>query len=116
MIYVNKEHWGQKLQIEIPAYDEIEKDVFNCIVVEGKDLDLIFQFFSVKCEDFEETIAEVIEDHFGNTEDFAIEFVTELDMFGLLAKNIKDNPLFSKEFHVHAFLDLLAKTITELQE
>lgn len=108
--------WQELFQLQVPEHETIDKDNFSCIVVNGKGNDLIFQFFSIKDPDFDETVAEVIEDHFGNTEAFAIEYVREMDMYGLLAKDIKDNPLFSKEFHVYQFLDLLSKTITELQK
>lgn len=108
--------WTENFTLSIPENEDIEKDNFSCIVIHGKGYDNIFQFFNVKTDDFEEIIAEVIEDHFGDTSDFAIEFVDEMDMFGLLAKDLRDNPMFSKEFHVHEFLDLLDSTITALTE
>ena len=108
--------WNQNFSLTIPDNEDINKSNFSCIVVDGKGYDTIFQFFSVKSEDFEEIIAEVIEEHFGDTEGFAIEFVGEMDMFGLLAKDLRDNPMFSKDFHIYEFLDLLDSTITELNE
>lgn len=107
---------GQQIKLTIPEHQEYDRNSFSCLVVDGKRNDLIFQFFKVKTADFSDIIAEVIEDHFGDTNKFAIEYVREMDMFGLLAKDIKDNPLFSKEFHIVRFLDLLDKTITELQK
>lgn len=99
-------------QLAMPEHEEITHNNFTCIVVDGKGSDLIFQFFSVKVQDFENIIAEVIEDHFGSTDNFAIEYVTELSMFGLLYKDAKAHPLFSKEFHIYKFLSLLDDTIT----
>ena len=107
---------NQKISLSVPENKEYKRDNFTCLVVAGKGTDLIFQFFDVKYKDFPQVTAEVIEDHFGDTNNFAIEYVREMDMFGLLAKNIKDNPLFSEEFHVIRFLDLLSKTITELKK
>tara|TARA_Y100001972_G_C7469764_1_gene239262 strand:+ start:244 stop:582 length:339 start_codon:yes stop_codon:yes gene_type:complete len=101
--------------LQIPNNETIDKDNFTCTVVDGKGTDNIFQFFNVKIDDFDEVLAETIEDHFGNTEGYALEFVSEMSMYGLLAKNQRDNPLFNKEFYVDQFLDLLDKTITELQ-
>ena len=108
--------WNQNFSLRIPDNEDIEKSNFSCIVVDGKGYDTIFQFFNVKSSDFDEVIAEVIEDHFGDTEGFAIEYVDEMDMFGLLAKDLKDNPMFSRDFHIYDFLDLLDSTITELNE
>ena len=102
--------------MQTPEHEDVKKDNFECIVVDGKGTDLIFQMFSLKVDEVEELVAEVIEDHFGDTENFAIEFVPEMGMYGLLYKNAKDNPLFSKDFHVYEFLDILDKTITELQK
>ena len=103
-------------KLEVPEHEEVKKDTFQCLVVAGKGQDLIFQFFGVKAIEFPNIIAEVIEDHFGDTNNFAIEYVRELDMYGLLAKNIKQNPLFSREFHIIRFLDLLDKTIINIQK
>lgn len=100
-------------KLEIPRHEEIQRDNFQCIVVDGKGDDLIFQFFEVTIKPFSDIVAEVIEDHFGSTDKFAIEYVAELKMYGLLAKDLKSNPLFSKETHIVKFLDLVDKTITE---
>ena len=110
------QQWDNSFALQAPEHETVEKDHFTCIVVDGKGDDLIFQFFNVKIDDFEEVIAEVIEEHFGNTNGFAIEYVSELKMYGLLYKDAKDTPLFSRDFHVHAFLDILDSTITELQK
>ena len=107
--------WSTGFSLAAPENETVAKDNFNCLVVAGKGLDNIFQFFEVKIDDFEELIAEVIEDHFGDTEGFAIEYVPELKMYGLLAKDQRDNPMYSRDFHIYDFLDLLSNTITELQ-
>ena len=100
-------------KLEAPKHEDIKRDNFQCIVVDGKGDDLIFQFFSIKISSFNALIAEIIEDHFGSTDGFAIEYVPEMGMYGLLAKDLKSNPLFSKEAHVIRFLDLVDKTVTE---
>ena len=110
------QNWEEFFSLQTPEHEDVKKDNFECIVVDGKGTDLIFQMFSLKVDEVEELVAEVIEDHFGDTENFAIEFVPEMGMYGLLYKNAKDNPLFSKDFHVYEFLDILDKTITELQK
>lgn len=107
--------WSTGFSLAVPENETIEKDNFTCLVVAGKGLDNIFQFFNVTVNDFEELVAEVIDDHFGYTEGFAIEYVPELKMYGLLAKDLRDNPMYSKDFHIYHFLDLLSNTITELQ-
>lgn len=116
MIDVNKEVTSQSgWQLEAPEHEEVEATNFRCIVVEGKGFDTIFQFFNANFEDFEEVAAEVVEDHYGNTDGFAIEFVKELNMHGLLAKDLRDNPLFSKEHHIYDFIELLDSTLTVIK-
>lgn len=107
--------WNEKFSLSAPENETVDLDNFSCIVVHGKGMDNIFQFFKVKFDDFEELIAEVIEEHFGDTESYAIEYVDELNMFGLLAKDQRDNPLYSKDFHVYGFLELLDNTIEQLK-
>ena len=108
-------NWQQDLSLQIPDNETIETDNFNCVVVDGKGMDTIFQFFGVRTPEFSDVIAEVIEDHFGNTAGFAIEYVPELKMYGLLAKDHRENPLYNKDHQVYNFLDLLDSTITELK-
>ena len=108
--------WESQFHLQTPEHEEIDLANFNCIVVDGKGHDLIFQIFEVKIDDFEELIAEVIEEHFGATEGFAIEYVPEMSMYGLLYKDARTDALFNKEFHVYEFLDLVSNTITELQK
>ena len=110
---MNIESWTD-IQLMAPNNETVNKDNFTCTVIDGKGYDNIFQFFEVKIEDFDDLIAEVIEDHFGNTEPFAIEYVPELSMYGLLAKDQRDGPMYNSDFHIHTFLDLLDKTITEM--
>lgn len=113
---MTQQDWGSLFSLQTPQHEDISTDNFECIVVDGKGDDIIFQFFGIKTEEFDEIIAEVIEEYFGTTEGFAIEYIPEMSMYGLLYKDAKANPLFSKEFHVHDFLDLLSNTITELQK
>lgn len=113
---MTQQNWDSLFSLQTPEHEDLTYDNFQCIVVDGKGADLIFQFFAVKVDDFDEIAAEVIDDHFGDTAGFAIEYVPEMGMYGLLYKDAKDNPLFSKEFHVYDFLDMLSKTITELQK
>ena len=108
--------WNEKFTLTAPENETIDMKNFSCMVVHGKGLDNIFQFFRVKFPEFDELVAEVIEEHFGDTDLFAIEYVGELDMFGLLAKDQRDNPLYSKDFHVYGFLDLLDSTIDQLKQ
>ena len=112
---MTQQDWDSLFSLHTPEHEDLSFDNFNCIVVDGKGTDIIFQFFNTETKDFEEICAEVIDDHFGDTEGFAIEYVPEMEMYGLLYKDAKDNPLFSRDFHVYDFLDILSKTITELQ-
>jgi hypothetical protein len=107
---------GNPTFLEAPEHEDIECTNFKCIVVDGKGFDVIFQFFNLKFQDFRDLAAEAVESHFGSTNGFAIEFVEELKMYGLLAKDLKENPLFNKEFHIYDFVDLLDKTLTEVQK
>lgn len=104
------------LKLVAPENEEIFKDSFMCIAKDGKGLDNIFQFFSIKVKDFPQILAEVIEDYFGDTSKYALEYVPELKMYGLLAKDQRDNPLYSKKFHIHGFLTFLDNTIKEIQK
>jgi len=113
---MNQQDWNSLFELQTPEHEDLDYDNFNCLVVDGKGDDIIFQFFKVQVDEFEEITAEVIEEHYGDTDGFAIEFVPELKMYGLLYKDAKSNPLFSKEFHVYDFLELLSNTITEITD
>lgn len=110
------DNWEQSFQLQPPKHDTVEKKNFMAVISDGKGDDIIFQFFKVKIQDFDGLLAEVIEDHFGSTNSFALEYVQELDMYGLLAKDIKSNALFNKKFHIDSFLDILDSTISELKK
>ena len=106
--------WNASINIIPPTYEEHTASHFSCTVVDGKGHDLIYQFFKVEEKNFTDILAEVIDDFFGSTDNFAVEFVPELDSYALLAKNIKDNPLFTRERSVRAFLSLLNETISQV--
>ena len=107
-------NWNSGFNIKLPNSIELALNNFDCVVIDGKGSDNIFQFFKVKRKDFNDIVAEVIEDYFGTTNGFAIEYVRELSMYGLLAKDQRDTPLYNREFHVDSFLKLLDATMSEL--
>jgi hypothetical protein len=110
---IDDSKWEESFRLVAPVNIEIKKKEFICTVVHGKGTDNIFQFFEVRHKDFDNLLAEVIEDYFGATESFALDYIADIDSYALLAKNLRDNPMFNVKYHVEGFLDILAGTIRE---
>ena len=76
---------------------------------------IIFQFFNTRRKDFRSILAEVIETHFGSTDDFAASYEKELGAHSLLASGLQFLSTFSVKTHIEDFLELLDITLGELK-
>jgi len=94
---------------------EFEGTNFEAVAVLKKDTNVIFQFFKTKRKDFRDILAEVVESHFGSTDDFAVAYEKELHSYSLLGKQLQALPMFSKDSHINQFFSLLDYTIEELK-
>jgi hypothetical protein len=106
-----------KAELGIPPRLQFEGKVLKADIVFRKDSDIIFHFQGIRNKDFRQILAEVLDAHFGSTDAFKFDPVPELpDTFGLLAKGVRLNPLFSLKFYVEDFLWLLDRTLVELRK
>lgn len=94
---------------------EFEGNNFEAVAVIKQDNNVIFQFFKTKRKDFRDILAEVVESHFGSTDDFAVAYEKELHSYSLLGKQLQSLPTFSNDTHVDQFFSLLDNTIEELK-
>ena len=76
--------------------------------------DIIYQFFGVslpKGHEFQELLAETVDSHFGSTDDFRVDYVEEVGAWGLLAKAVRDRPLYNEDHYILQFLRLVDAAI-----
>jgi len=97
--------------------DNIQADV----VLKGEH-DVIFQIYigtkdapAPLLPDVEVVMFRVILDHFGTTDRFEGDEVSELRSYAVKAKGLRGIPTYREEFHVAGFLHLLDATIGELE-
>lgn len=91
------EYRGQRCRVEI--------------VLRGDDL--IYQFYGVRNTDFQDLLAEIIEAHFGKTDDFSVTYIPEVQSWGLRAKDVRANPFFNYDHFTVRFLDLVDHCLRE---
>lgn len=103
----------EETPLEIPPRLKFEGNILDADIVPRGDGDLIYHFSNIKHPDFKKILAEVVEQHFGATDDFRIDFVPELQAWGLLAKNVRKKPLFNLMFYTEDFLWLLDAVLKE---
>lgn len=102
---------ASQLSVTPPETSEFQGKRLNARVVR-KGGDLIFQFFLPKFPtDFPTLLAEVVESHFGGTDDFKLDHVPELNSYALLAKGILDRPTVRVDYVTTDFLNLLDEVI-----
>mgnify|MGYP001208656263 CR=1 FL=1 len=102
-------------QFSIEPRRSFEGNNFEAMAVLKKDNNIIFQFFNAKRKDFRDILAEVIEDYFGSTDNFAVAYEKELQSYSLLGKELQSFPMFSTDTHIDKFFSLLDNTIEELK-
>ena len=89
---------------------------FQAAIILRGDEDIIYQFSEVKHSDFRTLLAEVIESHFGDTDNFKFDSIPEIpNAFGLLAKGVRGKPFFNAAHYTSGFLDLLDGVLSETQ-
>jgi len=97
--------------IQLPETSEFQGKRLSCRMVR-KGNDIIFQLFAPKFPtDFSALLAEVVESHFGNTADFKLDHVAELNSYALLAKGILDRPTVRVDYVTTDFLNLLDEVL-----
>jgi hypothetical protein len=102
---------ASQLAVTPPETSEFQGKRLNARVVR-KAGDLIFQFFLPKFPaDFPTLLAEVVESHFGGTDDFKLDHVPELNSYALLAKGILDRPTVRIDYVTTDFLNLLDEVL-----
>lgn len=89
-------------------------------IVQRPPHDMIYQFFFPKKlkpvgTDFESLLADTVQAHFGTLTPFSLDRVEELESWALLAKNVRDSPLYSEEHYTTAFLTLLDLALDEAE-
>jgi hypothetical protein len=103
---------ASQLSITPPETSEFQGKRLNARVVR-KGSDLIFQFFLPKFPaDFPTLLAEIVESHFGDTDDFKLDNVPELSSYALLAKGILDRPTVRVDYVTTDFLNLLDEVLS----
>jgi hypothetical protein len=85
------------------------------IVLRGEG-DIIYQFFGVKHPDFKGFLAEVVDEHFGSTDDFRVDYIQELKSWSLLAKDVRTRPLFNFKHYTEDFMWLLDAALEEFKK
>jgi hypothetical protein len=85
------------------------------VVLPGEK-DVIFHFFLNKpMNDFDLFLAEVVESHFGSTDNFAVAYTPEVQSWGLKATGLRTLPLYSTKVHIEKFLTLVDETMQILR-
>ena len=103
---------GHEVKFSVPPRAEYYGKKFRAVIVLKND-DLIYQFFNVKHADFRNLLAEIIEAHFGKTDDFSASYVPELESLGVRAKKVCDSPFFDYAHYTEKFLGLVDSCLQE---
>lgn len=109
---------------DVESFNNAQLGVFPRMQFEGTKLqadvvlrgrgDVIFHFHDVRRSDFRDLLAEVVEEHFGTTDSFYFDDVPELEKtFGLLAKGVRNHPLYNQKHFIEDFLHLLDAVLIE---
>ena len=90
-------------------------------VVLRPDHDIIYQFFfpkklKLRGTDFPSLLEEVVNAHFGTLQPFALDEVTEVESWALLAKKVRDLPMYTPEFYTTQFISLLDIALDEAEK
>ncbi len=104
---------GHEVSFNLPPRMVYEGKNFKAEIVSRGD-DLIYQFFRVRHTDFRRLLAEIIEEHFGNTTSFSAATVPELKSLGVLAKGVTNNPFFNLDHYTSGFLGLVDDCLSEV--
>jgi len=99
--------------LAIPPRMKFGAETFDADIVTRGEGDLIYHFHGIKHDDFKQLLADVVESHFGDTDDFKVDYVPELKAYGLLAKGVRKNPMFNLKFYTEDFLWLLDGVLKE---
>jgi len=82
------------------------------IVFRGEG-DVIYHFPKIRHKDFKNLLSAVVESHFGSVDSFKVDYVRDMGLWSLLAKNVRTNPLFDMKHYTEDFLWLLDGTLEE---
>lgn len=77
--------------------------------------DVIYQFLNVTVPKFDEILATVIEEHFGSTDFFRVRYEREISAWGLLAKQVRQSPLYNRNHYEDEFVGLVDDVLTGLR-
>lgn len=103
---------GHELKVTVPPRAEYRGKRFRAVIVSKGD-DLIYQFFNVRHADFQALLAEIIEAHFGKTDDFSAAYVPEFESLAVRAKGVCDTPFFNYLHYTEKFLGLVDRCLQE---
>ena len=98
--------------ISVPPRAEYRGKKFRAEIIRKGD-DLIYQFFKVRHSDFQTLLAEIIEVHFGKTDDFSAAHVPELESLAIRAKGVCGSPFFNYLHYTEKFLGLVDRCLQE---
>lgn len=104
--------------VEVAAHEhlEFEGEFIRAEVAFKHDKDLIFQFFMKKFpKDFDKLLAEIVEAHFGTTDNFAVHYEAILESWGLIARGFLARPGVDHNYIIEGFLNLVDNTLGELR-
>jgi hypothetical protein len=103
---------GHEVKVSLPPRAEYRGKKFKAVIVVKND-DLIYQFFNVRHKDFQTLLAEIIEAHFGKTDDFSASYVPEFESLAVRAKKVCESPFFNYSHYTEKFLDLVDRCLDQ---
>ena len=109
-LYLTKEKAEEFNKARLGTHPRMEfvGENLNADVVLPGDTDVIFHFFLRRAQpDFDTFLGEIVESHFGSTDNFAVAFTPEVDSWGLKAQGLRSLPLYSVKSHIEDFLRLV---------
>lgn len=98
---------------------EVQGQSYATTVVLRGDYDIVYQFQlkpKYRKGDFGTLLDIVIEQHFGSTDNFFLDYVHELDSWALLAREARANPFYNETHYIEDFLSLLDAALLEEQQ
>ena len=90
-------------------------------VVFRPDHDIIYQFFfprklKLRGTDFESLLADTVDAHFGTLKPFSLDEVPEVESWAMLARNVRDLPMYNADHYAAGFITLLDLALDEAEK